>query len=107
MSVGLLIVVMLAEAFLHYFPWKRLLRGRDLPRPAAYVLGVLGLMLPFTAWLSEHGQFEIMKILWQVILAGGLSVLAAYGLDRYIELELRSIEAAEREAQLREQHAKS
>lgn len=106
MSIGLLIaLVMLAEALLHWFPWKRCLRGRDLPRPAAYVLGVLGLMTPFSIWLFEQGEIYILNMLWLVILAGGMSVLAAYGLDHYFELELRDIEAHEREAQARERHA--
>lgn len=93
----LIALVMLSEALLHYFPWKKLLKGNELPRVAAYALGVLGLMIPFSAWLLEQNELEVFKILWMVILAGGLSVLSLYGLDRYIELEWRNMEATERE----------
>ncbi len=93
----LLALVMMAELGLHYFPWKLLLRGRELPRVAAYTLGMLGLMLPFSAWLLKRSEIEIIQVLWMVVVAGGLTVFALYGLDRYIELEWRNIEAIERE----------
>lgn len=89
---------MLSEAFLHYFPWMKLLKGKDLPRPAAYVFGVLGLMVPFTVWLLVNNkEVNIVIALWKVIVAGGVIVFALYGLDRYIELEWRDLEATERE----------
>ena len=47
----LIMIVVLAEAFLHYFRWRLILGGRELPRVAAYMLGVLGLMLPYSRWL--------------------------------------------------------
>ncbi len=102
----LIALVMMGEAFLHYFPWMKLLKGKDLPRVPAYALGVLGLMVPFSMWLLEQGEVEILKVLWMVIIAGGLSVLALYGLDRYIELEWRDIEASERERASRNDHGK-
>lgn len=105
MSIALLIaLVMLSEGLLHYFPWKKLLKGRELPRVAAYTLGVLGLMIPFTAWLYQCNELETITVLWMVISAGGLIVMALYGLDRYIELEWRDREAIEREALARERH---
>ncbi len=73
-------LVMLSEAFLHYFPWKKLLKGRELPRVAAYTLGVLGLMLPFSAWLLDRREIFILQVLWFVIGTGGMTVLALYGL---------------------------
>lgn len=103
---ALIALVMMGEALLHYFPWKKLLKGNELPRVAAYALGVLGLMIPFSAWLLEQNEVGVLKILWMVIIAGGLSVLALYGLDRYIELEWRDIEANEREQALRNNHGK-
>ena len=87
----------MAELGLHYFPWKLLLKGRELPRVAAYTLGMLGLMVPFSAWLWKRYEMEIIQVLWMVIIAGGLTVFALYGLDRYIELEWRNMEATERE----------
>ena len=100
----LIALVMMAEFCLHYLPWKMLLRGRELPRVMAYTLGMLGLMVPFTAWLWKRGEMEIIQTLWMAIIAGGLMVFALYGFDHYLELEMRNIEAGERE---REQNAKT
>jgi len=97
-NILLVVIVMISEGLLHYFPWKMLLRGRELPRVAAYILGVLGLMAPFTAWLWERGEMEIIRMLWMVIVAGGLMVLALYGLDHYTTLEMRDLEAREERA---------
>jgi len=98
MEIWMLIaLVMLGEAFLHYFPWKLLLKGKELPRVAAYTLGLLGLMVPFSAWLWLRNEVEVIKVLWVVVVSGGLIVFALYGLDRYIELAWRDMEASERE----------
>lgn len=93
----LIALVMTTELGLHYFPWKLLLKGRELPRVAAYTLGLLGLMLPFTAWLWLRQDVDVIQVLWMVIISGGLTVFALYGLDRYIELEWKHMEACERE----------
>lgn len=99
----LVALTMAAELGLHYFPWRLLLKGRNLPRVVAYVIGVCGLMIPFSIWLWMDGEVEIIPILWLFIVAGGLTVLGLYGLDRLLDLEMRDIEAAERERLLREQ----
>lgn len=96
-------LVVISEAFLHYFPWRKILKGRELPRVAAYVLGILGLMVPFTIWLIGLGNYDIAKTLWLIIVSGGASVLALYGLDYVVELEWRVKEGTEREDQLKEQ----
>lgn len=93
-----IVMVMLAEALLHYFPWRVLLKGKELPRVLAYTLGMLALMAPLSAWLWERGDREVIEVMWTVIFAGGLTVLALYGLDRYLKLEMRDIESGEREA---------
>ena len=102
-DLGLIVYVMMAEALLHYIPWKPFLRGRDLPRPIAYALGVCGLMLPFTAWLYEQGETEIIVRLWMVIISGGIAVLALYGADSIRDLWWRERESSEREAEARKQ----
>jgi hypothetical protein len=94
---------MAAELGLHYFPWRLLLKGRNLPRVVAYVLGVCGLMVPLSLWLWMDGEAVIIPILWLFVVAGGLTVLGLYGLDRLLDLEMRDIEAAQRERLLREQ----
>ncbi len=93
----LIALVMLAELALHYFPWKLLLKGKELPRVAAYALGMLGLMVPFSTWLWKRNAVEVIQVLWIVIISGGLTVFALYGLDRYIEMEWQRMEASERE----------
>jgi hypothetical protein len=103
MEIGtLLALVMLSEAFLHYFPWKLLLRGKDLPRLAAYSLGLLGMMVPLSVWLWLRHEIELLHVLWMVTVGAGLTVFALYGLDRYIELEWRNREAREREINVQE-----
>jgi hypothetical protein len=93
----LIVLVMTVEFGLHYFPWRVLLRGRKLPRLAAYTLGLLGMMGPFTAWLWERGDVEVIQTLWTVVVSAGLMVFALYGLDHYLDLIMRDIEAGERE----------
>ena len=93
----LVALVMTTELGLHYFPWRILLRGRELPRLAAYTLGSLGMMVPFTAWLWQTGEYEVIKALWLVVCAAGLMVFALYGLDHYLDLIMKDIEATERE----------
>jgi len=58
---------------------------------------MLGLMIPFSVWIFERSEMVILRTLWIVIFAGGTIVAALYGLDRLIELELRDMEALERE----------
>lgn len=93
-----IVMVMMAEFGLHYFPWKMLLRGRKLPRLAAYTLGLLGMMGPLTAWLWDRGESEVIQTLWAVIVSAGIMVFALYGLDHYLDLIMRDIEATEERA---------
>ena len=96
-SWNLLMLVSLTEALLHYFPWRMLLKGKKLPRLAAYPLGLLGMMVPFTAWLWLIGEFEIIKALWMVIVAAGMTVSALYGVDDYLDRIMREIEKEEQD----------
>jgi hypothetical protein len=93
----LIVIVVTVEFGLHYFPWHMLIGGR-LPRLAAYVLGLLGMMVPLSAWLMDKGETDVMQTLWIVNASAGLTVFALYGLDRYLKLERRDVEAEEREA---------
>ena len=92
----LVLIVALAEWCLHYFPWKKLI-GIELPRLAAYTLGMLGIMVPFTIYLSDRGEMELLQTLWIAIAAAGLVVFGLYGFDHYIELYKRDIESAQKE----------
>jgi hypothetical protein len=102
------LVTMLSMAAMHYFPW-RLVLGRMLPRPAAYVLGVLGMALPLT-WLFQYWQatpvmfrWEYLLALWLVIGAGGVSVLVCYAADHVMG---RMVMARELEELLRQREAR-
>jgi hypothetical protein len=98
MSVWTLIaLVMLGEALLHYFPWRTLLKGKELPRLAAYTLGLLAITVPFTGWLWQSGDLETIAVMWIVNFSAGITVLALYGLDHYLDLIMRDMEATERE----------
>lgn len=55
------------------------------------------MMVPLTAWLWQTGEYEIIKALWLVICSAGLIVFALYGLDHYLDLIMKDIEATERE----------
>lgn len=98
----LIVIVMATEIGLHYFPWRMLL-GRELPRLAAYTLGMLGMMVPLSLWLMDRGEIEILQALWTVIFTAGLTVFALYGLDHYLELMRRDVEASQREELLTQQ----
>jgi len=74
-SAGLLI----AE---DYFPWKRIRRGRSLPRIPAYVLGMLAILDPFTAWACSFGYGLAAVVLWAITIVGGAAVMGCYLLDR-------------------------
>lgn len=82
----LIIYVVILEGLLHYIPWRKWL-GQDLPRLVAYVLGMLGMMVPLSLWLMDHGHIEIMQTVWMVVASAGMTVFALYGLDRYLDLE--------------------
>ena len=94
----MIVIVALAELGLHYFPWRMVLRGNELPGVVAYIFGVLGLMLPFSVWLWEQGECEVMRVLWMVIGAGGITVMSLYFLDHHSDLVMKDKEAEEREA---------
>ncbi len=49
---------------------------------------------------------EVIQTMWMVTFAAGLMVMALYGLDHYLQLEMRAKEAFEREVLYREQHGK-
>lgn len=92
----LIIMIVIAEALLHYLPWRRWL-GQDLPRLWAYMGGSLGMMVPLSLWLMDRGEFEIIQVMWIVVVSAGGTVFALYGLDHYLELERHKTESIERE----------
>lgn len=55
------------------------------------------MMVPLSAWLMGRDEIEVAQTLWVVICATGLTVFGLYGLDRYLELEKRDVEAGQLE----------
>jgi hypothetical protein len=93
----LLVMVIFIEIAEHYFRWREILMGRDLPRVVAYVLGVAGMMVPFTFWLIQEGYIEAAWVLWFVIVSAGAAVGLAYLLDWVVKLVWERLEAGQRE----------
>jgi uncharacterized membrane protein len=84
LAIGLTAMVAgLALLVEHWFPWEMLLR-RPLPKLAAYVLGVLGLILPLTGLLAVWGAWWSLAAVWATVLAGGGGVLIGYGVDWWL-----------------------
>lgn len=75
----------------HWFPWQLMLRA-ELPRLAAYILGVLAIVVPLTGLYLFWGfhpdcrvRFGELFALWSAVSAGGLSVIAAHGIDKLLK----------------------
>jgi hypothetical protein len=91
----------LIVALEHYIPWRKL-TGNELSRPTAYILGVLAMFIPLTI-LFLVCQANAILALWVVAGASGLTVMACYGVDHFLDLRLRVQETIEREERLRRQ----
>jgi len=103
------IIVALVELVEHWFPWRLVLR-RDLPRLAAYILGVAGIALPYTAllmmwWQTWDGGYPLpvgvfipvseavrrcLVAFWYAVGAGGLAVAVAYAIDQVLLLAVKA-----------------
>ena len=76
--------VMLAA---HYIPWARFF-GRKLPRPAAYAIGLLTILLVVTgAWwgTGEPSAAIIVGWFWAASCTAGGVTLIAYAIDSAVE----------------------
>lgn len=99
--VIMIVMIVVTEALLHYFPWRLILKGHDLPRPPAYVLGVSAIAIPLSAWLLVFGYVESVIALWLAIVSAGVVVMILYLFDYVLDLMWK-----DREAQEREKHVK-
>ncbi len=78
------------QGFAHYFPWKRLNGGKMLSRPANYVIGLIGILVPVVAkGLTNHMTISLWHLLLSVAVSG-LTVLGCYAVDVAIENKNRS-----------------
>ena len=89
LSVGITVIVAVLLILVeHWLPWHKLL-GQELPRLAAYVLGVLAMGLPLTVLFLTVGSVpggQAAAALWLVILFCGMATFVAYVADHTLEL---------------------
>ena len=80
-----LTVAALGELILHWAPWPR-----ALPRVVAYTLGVLVILLGCALWLIPTGRAAIFAGLTGIVVAAGLATALGYGIDRLMNLLVRT-----------------
>lgn len=91
------VAVLVAE---HYFPWRRVI-GRELPRPAAYMMGVIAVAGPVVVFFPND---PALGVLWLCIILGGLAVIGCYLLDGYIDGRDERERANKLEAKFRDEN---
>ena len=81
------LVVFLILLVEHWFPWRMVWR-RDPPRPFAYTIGVLGMIVPLSGlyvyWEVRADQIiqsRYLIALWIVAISAGVAVFMAYAID--------------------------
>jgi hypothetical protein len=92
------LVSALIQISLHWFPWRAAL-GRELPRVSAYILGVAGMMIPFSVLLAAWAEWMALIGLWVVILSSGLAVVIVYAIDSLLAARARAA-VAEKEGEV-------
>jgi hypothetical protein len=95
------LVAMLITMAQHWFPWQEFLQ-KDLPRPAAYVLGTLAILLPATVLVAiepRFDQFLAILSVWAAAAGAGLGTILGYVVDNLLHMRGR-LKAAETESQL-------
>jgi hypothetical protein len=80
----------------HWFPWRMLIR-RELTKLETYTLGTLAITLPQIGILLYWDAQQEALAMGVIVIAGGLAVLGAYGIDRWMEDHRSAEEAEERE----------
>lgn len=106
-TVIMILFIVLLLAVEHYLPWPRILHMRELPRLAAYVMGVLALILPLS-WLHLKNYFlnsdpyalEAASMLWLAVITGGLTMIIISLFDGWLNNMEMNKEGAERESAL-------
>jgi hypothetical protein len=95
--LGMLMVtiIMGGEIILHYLPWRLILKGEDLPRPAAYVLGVSAILCPLSAFLLFYGYVMAVVVTWIAVIAAGMTVIFLYVFDYVLVLIWKDRESTE------------
>ena len=90
------VIAGLALLALHWLPWGLWL-GRELPRPAAYIVGTLAMVLPLTGLFAGWSEWMAVLALWSVVVVSGMAVLLAYLFDAWLHNRQAREETEERE----------
>ena len=69
----------------HYFPFPRIRGGKEPHRTAAYILGCLALLVPFSVWGLACGYTVPVVVIWLITGLGGATVLGCYALDQTLD----------------------
>ena len=85
------------EGLLHYVRYHFIPKMHPV---LCYTLGVLGLMLPYSAWMLMQGAAHQVIVLWSVILSGGAAVAISYFADWLHKKILDGQDALERESEV-------
>jgi O-antigen ligase len=88
------VIAALIQLIEHWFPWRMLI-GRELPRVAAYALGVLGFMAPLSVLFIDQQAWGALLAVWAVVVASGMAVMSAYAADWVMDRVRRSYEHEE------------
>lgn len=103
MDIVLLIIVTIIIQFgSHFVPWGPIFGKREIGKLPAYVIGTLTNSLIFSAFFALAGQLYPIAILWVVVIASGLGVFGAYGLEWALKTRSRANDAEQREGALME-----
>lgn len=96
------LITFLFVVTVHYLPWQLIL-GKRLPRHTAYVLGVLSIVVPYSASILMFEAWsgkEITRFLWILCAVAGLAVVLCKMLDKYLDNRARADEGEEREERM-------
>ena len=98
--IQIAVAAIITDLFLlvgHWFRWDLWL-GRELPRIAAYVYGMLSILVPVTVLLMIWQLWPVVLLLWISTVTGGIVVVIAYFTDEHAVLKKKeSISIVEKE----------
>jgi len=81
----------------HWFRWD-LWFGKELPRIAAYVYGMLAVLAPITVVLVIWQMWIVVVLVWTCAITGGMAVCVAYFIDDHVVLRKKDqVSMVERE----------
>ena len=96
------IVAGLIQCVLHWYPWM-MIWPRGLTRVGAYVLGLLGILVPYSVLIFTWSRWAMdryvllrsLAALWLIVWASGFAVWGAYRIDHITNQVRLAAERAE------------